>query len=122
MLYSTGKSSLTARPVRLSRGRRGVRFAVVSSYLEDALRMLFVGVDSRLHSVHHRFIDHQLTVVTKGDLEAVHRTRRRAFEIQAADEIAGSVAWAFEFLLGGQPSRRASQMGAFGEDRVEAAF
>src|SRR5260370_37427740 len=82
--------------------------------------MLLVGIDAGLHRVHDRLIDHQLPVVADIDLESIHRARGRPFEVEAADVITGAVAWTLELLLGLEPSRRASQMSAFGEDLVEA--
>src|ERR1700722_2149246 len=83
-------------------------FLNISDELQDALGMLFVGIDAWLHRVHDRLIDHQLPVVTDVDLESIHRARRRPFEVQPTDVIAGAVARTLELLLGLEPSRRAS--------------
>src|ERR1019366_1384735 len=90
-----------------------------SGELQDALGILLIWIDAGFHRVHDRLIDHQLSVVANVDLESIHRARRRPFEVESADIEARAVARTFELLLGLQPSRRASQMGAFGEDRVE---
>src|SRR5271163_3187889 len=92
----------------------------LSGELQDALGMLFVGIDAGFHRVHDRLVDHQLAVVADVDLESIHRARRRTFEVHSADVIARAVARALEFLLRLEPPRRASEMRALGEDRVEA--
>ena len=84
--------------------------------------MLLVGIDSRLHRIDDRLVDHQLTVVADYYLESIHRARRRSFEVQTADVIAGAMAWALELLFGLEPSRSASEMRALGEDRVKAGL
>src|SRR5260370_32543543 len=84
--------------------------------------MLFVGIDSWLHGVDDRLIDHQLPIVANRYLESIHRARRRSFEVQTADVIAGPVAWALELLFRLEPSRSASEMRALGEDRVQAGL
>src|ERR1017187_6701604 len=91
----------------------------LSGQLQDALGILLIRIDAGFHRVHDRLIDHQLSVVANINLESIHRARRRPFEVESGDVIARAVARTFELLLGLQPSRRASQMGAFGEDRVE---
>src|SRR5208283_5494286 len=93
-----------------------------SGELQDALRMLLVRIDAGLHLVDDRFVDDQLPVVADVDFESIHRTRRRSFEVESADVIAGAVARTLELLLRLQPSRGASQMRALGEDRVEAGL
>src|SRR5208283_3254641 len=81
--------------------------------------MLVVGIDARSHLVDDGFVHHQLAVVADGDLEAIHRTRRGTFEVQAADIVARAMARALELLLRLEPSRSASEMSAFREDGVE---
>src|SRR5580658_5637642 len=93
-----------------------------SGELQDALRMLLVRIDAGFHLVDDRFVDNQLPVVADVDLESIHRARRRSFEVESADVIAGAVARALKLLLRLQPSRRASEMRALGEDRVEAGL
>src|SRR5208283_3379184 len=90
-----------------------------SGELQDALRMLLVRIDAGFHLVDDRFVDDQLPVVADVDLESIHRARRRSFEVESADVIAGAVARTLELLLGLQPSRRASEVSALGKDRVE---
>src|ERR1700685_1357071 len=92
----------------------------LSNELQDALGMLLVGIDAGFHRVDDRLVDHQLAVVADVDLESIHRARRRPFEVHSADVVAGAVAWTLELLLRLQPSRRASEMRALGEDCVEA--
>src|SRR5260221_491738 len=84
--------------------------------------MLLVGIGARFHRIDDGLIDDQLSVVTDVNLEAIHRARRGAFEIEAADVIAGAVARALEFFFGLEPSRGASEVRAFREDRVEAGL
>src|SRR5208282_5503039 len=91
----------------------------LSGELQDAFGILFIRIDAGFHRVHDRLIDHQLSVVANVDLESIHRARRRPFEVESTDVVARAVARTFELLLGLQPSRGASQMGAFGEDGVE---
>src|ERR1022692_2055968 len=91
-----------------------------SGDLQDAFGMLIVGIDARFHLIDHRFIDHQLPVVADGDLEAIHRPRRRSFEVETADVVARAMTRTLELLLCLQPSRGASEMGALSEDRIEA--
>src|SRR5215469_12306665 len=93
-----------------------------SGDLQNALGVLFVGIDAGLHLVDDRLVDHQLPIVADGNLESIHRAWRRSFEIQAADVIAGAVARTLELLLSLEPSRGASEVGALGEDRVEAGL
>src|SRR5581483_4577905 len=102
-----GRDACASRPLSLSTSGR--------SDLQDALGMLFVGVDARLHFVKHGLVHDKLAVVTERDLETVHRARRRSFEIKPADVIARAMAGALELLFRFEPSRSASQMGAFGE-------
>src|SRR5438445_9157814 len=51
---------------------------------------------------------------------AVHRTRRRAFEVNSFAVVAAAVAGAFEFVFAGFPIRRASQVRADGRDHEDA--
>src|SRR6266436_3462433 len=94
----------------------------ISDELQDALGMLFVGIDARFHRVHDRFVDHQLSVVADGYFESIHRARRRSFKVESADVVARAMARTLELLLRLQPSRRASEMSALGEDRVKAGL
>src|ERR1700757_2685484 len=86
--------------------------------LENALGVLFVGVDSRLHFVEDRLVDNQLTVIANRNLEAIHRSRCRTFEVESADVVAGAVARAFELLLGLEPPRSTSEVGTLCKDSV----
>src|ERR1700685_2304465 len=70
-----------------------------SGELQDALWMLLVRIDAGLHLVDDRFVDDQLAVVADVDLESIHRARRRSFEVESADVIAGAVARTLELLL-----------------------
>ena len=45
-----------------------------------------------------------------------------AFKVQTRLKEPAAVAWTFEFVLGGEPARRATQMGAFGKNGVDAGF
>ena len=67
-------------------------------------------------------VDDQLAVVADGELKAVERPRRRSFEVQAGLKKAAAVAGTFEFVLRGEPARRAAQVGALGENRINAGL
>src|ERR1700689_2865068 len=64
------------------------QFKSRSGELQDALWMLLLWVDARFPLVDDRFVDDQLPVVADVDLESIHRTRRRSFEVKSADVIA----------------------------------
>src|ERR1043166_2701865 len=91
-----------------------------SSDFQNALWKLFVGFNARLHLENSALINHQLSVFGDVHLEPVHRPRSGSFEIQTAPIVTAAVARAFELILGGEPTRCASKVRAFREDRVDA--
>src|SRR5947208_5448595 len=93
-----------------------------SNDFQDALRMLLVGIDTWFHTIDDGLIDYELAVLADDHLEAIHRTRRRSFEVQAGHVVTRAVTRTLELLLRGKPSRGASEMRALGEDRVETGF
>src|ERR1700722_8302266 len=120
-IYKSRRTSpLTPLPSGEGNQTSRSRQNLLSGELQDALGVLFVGIDARLHFVDYRLVDHQLPVVADVDFESIHRARRRPFEVKPADVVTGAVARTLELLLSLQPSRRAAQMSALGEDRVEA--
>src|SRR5271155_5403316 len=82
--------------------------------------MLLIGIDAGRHFIEHRLFDDQRAVAAHRDLEAIHRTWSRSFEVQAADVIARAMTRTFELLLRLEPSRGAPEMCALREDGVEA--
>src|SRR5580692_491251 len=56
-------------------------------------------------------IDNDLPIGSQFDLGAVHRTRSRAFEVDAFAVIAAAVAWTLEFVLARFPVRSAAEVG-----------
>ena len=81
-----------------------------------------IRLGSGTHFEDFSFVDDELTIVAHGDSKAVQRSRCRPFEIQTRLKEAATVARTFEFILGSEPTRRATQMGTFGEDGVDAGF
>jgi len=64
-------------------------------------------------------VDHNLPFCIERDLRAIHRARRRAFEVDALAVVATAVARAFEFVFTGLPIRRAAEMSAARIDNEE---
>src|SRR5262245_55596232 len=65
-------------------------------------------------------VDDELSVLGLRDFHALERPRRRPLEVDAALVEPAAVARTLEFVLGRQPARRAAEMRALGEDRVDA--
>src|SRR5262249_6196904 len=65
-------------------------------------------------------VDDELAVLGPRDLHALERPRRRPLEVDAALVEAAAVAGTLELVLGHQPARRAAEMGALGEEGVDA--
>src|SRR5947207_1545132 len=82
--------------------------------------MLIVGLAAGLHAENLAFIDHELPVIADVHFETVERARGRTFEVESGFIEATAVARALELVLRREPSRRAAEMRAFGEDRVDA--
>src|SRR5437764_10630120 len=74
---------------------------------------------AELVAVAECLVDDELSVVAERDLHAFERTRRRAFEVHAILRVARPVARALELVLRSQPTRRAAQMRADAEQRVD---
>jgi len=67
-------------------------------------------------------VDHELPVFPHADPEAIQRARRGPFEIESGLKKTTAVARALELVFGRLPAGRASQMGAFGKNRIDARF
>src|SRR5439155_26514800 len=65
-------------------------------------------------------VDQDLAVLGLRDAEPLERPWRRPLEVDAGLVEAATVARALELVLGGEPARRAAEMSALGEERVEA--
>ena len=74
------------------------------------------------HFEYFAFVDDKLTIVTDGNLKTVQRPRRRTFKIQAGFKKSAAVTGAFEFRFSGKPARRAAEMSAFREHRVNSGL
>ena len=84
--------------------------------------MLLIRFPARTHLEYFAFVDDKLTIIAKSDLKTVQRSRRRTFKIQSGFEKSAAVARALEFGFCGKPPRRAAEMSAFGEDRVDSSL
>src|SRR5215470_2747127 len=87
------------------------------SHLQERARL---GPVALLVEVLDALVDEDLAVLGLGDAEPLERARRRALEVDAGLVEAAAVARALELILGGEPARRAAEVGALGEQRVEA--
>src|SRR5262245_16406500 len=87
------------------------------SHLQERARL---GPVALLVEVLDALVDEDLPVLGLGDAEPLERARRGALEVDAGLVEAAAVARTFELVLGGEPARRATQVGALGEQRVEA--
>src|SRR6476660_7050679 len=72
-----------------------------------------------LEAVDDALVDHQLAVLGDADAKALQRSWRRAFEVDAGLAEPAAVAGALELLFDLQPARRAAEVGALGEQRIE---
>jgi hypothetical protein len=88
---------------------------------QDAIGMLLIRFPAGTHLEYFAFVDYELTIVAKSDLKTVQRPRRRTFKIQSGFKKSAAVARALEFGFCGKPPRRAAEMSAFGEDRVNSS-
>src|SRR5439155_17105822 len=64
-------------------------------------------------------VDEQLSVLGPRDPQPLEGARRRSLEVDAGLVEAAPVARALELVLGREPARRAAEVRALGEDRVE---
>src|SRR5438128_5252294 len=87
------------------------------SHLEEGARL---GPVALLVEVLDALVDQELAVLGLGDAQALERPGRRPLEVDAGLVEAATVARALELVLGGEPARRAAQVGALGEERVDA--
>ena len=90
------------------------------SRLQNALRILLVRFRARLHLKRHTLIDEELAIFGDRYLESIERSWCRPLEVQTAFVITAAVTWAFELIFSLEPIRRATEMGALGEERVKA--
>src|SRR5262249_41658980 len=89
----------------------------IASHLQErtglgALAVLVENLDA--------LVDDELPVVGLADLHALERPRRGSLEVDPALVEAAAVAGALELVFRHQPARRAAEMRALGEDRVDA--
>src|SRR5262249_13005511 len=73
-----------------------------------------------LVAVNDALIDDQLPVLRQRDTEPLQRARRRPFEVDPSLAKAAAMTRALELFFPLQPARRAAEMRALGEQRVEA--
>src|SRR5438309_10323478 len=88
----------------------------LGSHLQERARLRPVAL---LVEVLDALVDQELAVLGLRDAEPLERPGRRPLEVDAGLVEAATVARALELVLGGEPARRAAQVGALGEERVE---
>src|SRR5262245_31042715 len=64
-------------------------------------------------------VDDELAVLGLGHGQALEGPRRGTLEVDPGLVEAAAVAGALELVLGGEPARRAAEVGALGEQRVD---
>src|SRR5437868_1186584 len=74
---------------------------------------------AELVAVAERLVDHQLSVVAERDLHALQRPGRGAFEVDAVFRVPRAVAGTLELVLRAQPPRRAAEVRANSEQRID---
>src|SRR5262245_42352248 len=89
----------------------------IGSHLQERAGLVPLAL---LVEVLDALVDHELAVLRLAHPHPLERSRRRALEIDAALVEAAAVAGALELVLGDEPARRASEVGALREDRVDA--
>src|SRR5215470_593639 len=89
---------------------------VIASHLQEGARL---GPVALLVEVLDALVDHDLPVLGARDAQPLERTRRGPLEVDAGLVEAAAVARALELVLGGEPARRAAEMRALREERVE---
>src|SRR5947199_1896505 len=87
------------------------------SHLQERARLRPVAL---LVEILDALVDQELAVLGLRDAEPLERPGRRPLEVDAGLVEAATVARALELVLGGEPARRAAQVGALGEERVDA--
>src|SRR5262245_23881418 len=80
--------------------------------LAEAQEGLRVAPLTRFLLERSALVDEHLSVIGESDLDPLERARRRSLEVDPGHVEAAPVAGAFELVLGGQPVRRAAEMGA----------
>src|SRR5215472_862217 len=88
----------------------------IVSHLEEGAGLVPLAL---LVEVLHRLVDDDLTVLGAGDAKPLEGPRCRALEVDPALVEAAPVARALELVLGGEPARRAAEVGALREQRVD---
>src|SRR5471032_355779 len=96
----------------------GVRQWLRSAEFDECARVVPL---TQLVAITEGLIDDELAVVAERDLNSLERPRRRSFEVDSVFGVARAVAGALELVLGAKPARRAAEMGADAEQRIEAA-
>src|SRR5215468_1742473 len=86
-------------------------------YLQERLRL---GPLALLLLELHGLVDEDLAVVGEDDARALERPGGRPLEVDPGHVEAAAVARALELVLRGQPVRRAAEVGAHRDQRVEA--
>src|SRR5262249_32815885 len=86
------------------------------SHLQERARL---GPVALLVEVLDALVDEDLAVLGLGDAEPFERARRRALKVDPGLVEAAPVARALELVLGREPARRAAEVGALREQRVE---
>src|SRR6266404_3309429 len=89
-------------------------------YLQEGARVTETAWLSLGPLIKARSVDNDLTVGRQFDVGAIHRARRRAFEVDAFAVIAAAVTRALEFVFAGLPVRCAAEMGAARVDNENA--
>src|SRR5260221_9632157 len=91
--------------------------------MESGSGVLHVGARivplSELVAVTESLVDNELPVVGEHDLDSLERPRRGPFEVDAVLGVARAVAGALELVLGAEPARRAAEVRADAEQRVD---
>src|SRR5438105_3367951 len=80
---------------------------------------LWIAPLPELVPVPERLVDHQLAVVGEGDPRPLQGARCGTLEVDAILRVPRPVAGAFELVLGREPTGRAAEMGADGEQRID---
>src|SRR4051812_13355049 len=78
-------------------------------YLQNTLRVLFIGIDTRLHAKHDALVHDQLTIFPHSKFNPVHRARGWPLKVIAGLVVPAAMTRAFVFVLGSQPARRTTQ-------------
>src|SRR3989304_2234435 len=106
--------------LRSSKNLRLIKFSL--SNLQDAVGKLLVRLHAGIHLIDLALVYHGRPVLADADLEAIQRARGGPFEVESGLKKTAAVTGALELVFGRLPARRASQMGAFSKNRIDARF